>query len=60
MKNMLWVVEMWIDNRSRWEPTVGVALTQESGRAEVHHWRHDNPSDKFRLVAYRRVKGAKC
>ena len=37
--SVLWVVEMWNEERRRWEPTVGVALTREECRHEMRmHW----------------------
>lgn len=48
----LWVVEMYNDFSGRYEPTVGAAITRESGRRELDQWREDNPADSFRLVPY--------
>lgn len=49
---ILWVVEMWI--KYKWEPTVSVSRSRDDGRLELSECRIVNPSDKFRLVQYRR------
>lgn len=48
----LWVVEMWNDDRERWEPTVGASLGRMMARREVKSWREDNPHARFRIVRY--------
>lgn len=50
MSERIWVVEMRLG--SRWEPTVGVALNREDGRAVLAHWREAGPDDEYRLVRY--------
>lgn len=50
----IWVVEMLNDvyRIPRWEPTIGVRLTQKDARDECRDWQRRNPPDKFRVRAY--------
>jgi hypothetical protein len=48
----LWVVEIWNEEKKRWEATVGARLCRVSGRLELDQWRKDNPGSKFQLVKY--------
>lgn len=48
----VWVVEMWNDERGRWEPTMGAALTKERGLDVAREWRVRNPHDRFRIAKY--------
>lgn len=52
----VWIVEMLVSHErgSRWEPTVGIALSREDARRELEQWRYANPDDTFRLRIYRR------
>ncbi len=50
----VWVVEMWNQNRSRWEPTIGSALNRQDGREVRKNWKKRNPDDRFRLKQYKR------
>ncbi len=52
MNGHVWIVEMWNDERKRFEPTVGVAITRYDGRITLQDWRDHNPADKLRLVRY--------
>ena len=55
LKANLWVVEILNPLNNRWEPTVGVRIARDDGRVVLKGWRRRNPSDKFRLVKYRRT-----
>jgi hypothetical protein len=46
----VYIVEM-LDEKQRWQPTVGVALVLVDARAEVALWRARN-SAKFRIARY--------
>lgn len=48
----VWVVEMWHDERERWEPCVGIGLTREDAREEREVWKLNNPDDRFRIEKY--------
>lgn len=52
----VWVVEMHTGRR--WEPTVGVRLTREDGRAELRAWRSRNVG-RFRLSAYQLLRAVR-
>lgn len=52
MMNSIWIVEMWIELRSRWEPTIGASLTRADGRYELSDWKSKLPDDRFRLKKY--------
>lgn len=47
----LWVVEMWNEDKCRWEATVGARLSRNDGREELKDWRQNN-CGKFRLCKY--------
>lgn len=53
----LWVVEMWVEDRKRYEPTGGAAFTRARGRMKLSVWRSLHPGRKFRLTPY--VPGGK-
>lgn len=50
----MWVVEMDCSTTGipRFQPTVGVGLSREDGRAKLNEWRKRNPSTAFRLTHY--------
>lgn len=52
MNSRIWIVEMWNDERNRWEPPVGIGLTQFEGREQRAEWGKKNPRSKFRLQKY--------
>lgn len=52
----LWTVELWNDVTKEWEPTVGVALSRETGREVLAEWKADLRDDKLRLHPYRAVQ----
>jgi len=52
MKNKIWVVEMWNEERRRWEPTVGAGLNREDIRVKKREWKRRNPNDRFRIYKY--------
>lgn len=49
---VVWVVEMWNDERERWEPTVGTGLIKSEAYRERRQWRANNPNDKYRVSRY--------
>jgi len=48
----IWVVEVDFKNGKGYIPTVGVALTREEGRKELHEWKFNLPDESLRLVKY--------
>ena len=52
----VWLVEMWNQNKDRWEPTVGVALDRDGARTEQGFWRRGFRDDRFRIRSYARVE----
>ena len=50
----IWIVEMFINETDRWEPTVGCGLTRGDARKEKQRWEIRNPDNKFRVMKYRR------
>lgn len=57
MKRIIWVVEMWISERARWEPTIGGALSRkECVDDTLRDWKRSNPDERFRVVKYEAVK----
>jgi hypothetical protein len=63
--NAVWVVEVSFapdpahgaPDWSKWQPTVGTALSRADGRFELNKWRTENCiGDRLRLRQYRRVE----
>jgi len=48
----IWVVEVDFQNGKGYTATVGVALTREEGKKELHKWKVMLPNDPARLVKY--------
>ncbi len=55
-KAVVWVVEMWNDERERWEPTVGTGLIKCEAMRERLQWVANNPNDRYRVSKYQRVE----
>lgn len=55
LKPWIWVVEIKNPLNNLWEPTMGTRIARDDGRVVLKGWRKRNPSDKFRLVKYRRT-----
>jgi hypothetical protein len=52
----VWVVEMWDENRRRWEPCRGIGLTRDVAREVRDGWAARNPDDRFNVARYARVE----
>lgn len=48
----IWVVEVDFQNGKGFVPTIGVAITREDGKKELHKWKFMLPNDTMRLVKY--------
>lgn len=61
-RRSVWIVEGWYRNQrgqrglESWHPTVGIGFRRVDGLKELRRWKARNPDDRFRLVAYQRVK----
>lgn len=48
----LWVVEMWNDDKKRYEATTSVGLSRDDGRDRKRDFQGACPNDKFRVKKY--------
>lgn len=52
----VWIIEMLVEGRfgSRYEATVGCALTRDRAKEVIKVWRANCPNDKFKIAKYRK------
>ena len=48
----VWAIEIWIEDRSRWEPCADASLWKYDARDRLKIWREQNPMDRFRVAKY--------
>ncbi len=55
----LWVVELWNEDKKRWESTVETGLTKKDAGIRKRAFQETCPDDKFRIQKYARVESEK-
>ncbi len=52
----VWVVEMWNEEKQRWEACADCGLTREDAEASIMYWKERNPDARFRVARYEMVE----